>query len=250
MQRDANGAYWWGRGYEIGREPRVVRDLGLADGQAGVVAALASVAASPFPSAACALELLGPATDWLIAQGRLKADGAETIFSHSVEEADRPGRDAWCYGDPGVGLALWQAGEARGDSRTIEAARCVLRAVVSRTAASTTAVDASLCHGWGFLASLPTVLSDRVGVDASKFGAYWLHVIEAQLAKGDPLTYVGPDHRVVTSLSMLQGDVGVVVALLSLATEKAPLWTDLLLVRPVQTYEQVRFSTVSAGGLV
>ena len=70
--------------------------------------------------------------------------------SVSLESQSEPSQSrlAWCYGDPGIAVALWNAGKALNDEKLKDKARVVMRhAAGRRTLHETSVYDAGLCHG-------------------------------------------------------------------------------------------------------
>ncbi|MBK8235544.1 MAG: hypothetical protein IPK74_08325 [Deltaproteobacteria bacterium] len=72
-----------------------------------------------------------------------------------------PARAAWCYGDPGVALALALAAGATGDPMHHAAALALGDAISKREASRCRVYDASMCHGAIGLAHVPLRLAHR-----------------------------------------------------------------------------------------
>ncbi len=130
-------------------------NLGLSHGIPGVIGCLARFQRVPEVRDRAA-QLLGGAVEWFQEQ-RLPpepdAQGAYPDFvAHDVES--EPARLAWCYGDPGVALALFAAARARTDSRLEAFALDVAHSGARRPLASSGVVDAGLCHGSAGLAHI------------------------------------------------------------------------------------------------
>ena len=107
-------------------------NCGLAHGAAGVVALLARI-----PDRARGM--LDGAAQWLAAQ-RMAPGGSSYFPAMITEERAVNARTAWCYGDPGVLLALWRATPSR------ELEQLAVNAL-ARSPADAVVVDADLCHG-------------------------------------------------------------------------------------------------------
>ncbi|MFF4097609.1 lanthionine synthetase LanC family protein [Streptomyces sp. NPDC001834] len=92
-------------------------NTGMGHGVAGLVTALAAAVrhVGPWPEL---LDALRGATRWLVRQS---FDDARSIRSWDRAGLDGPppvdvrARQAWCYGNPGVTWALWDAADALGD---------------------------------------------------------------------------------------------------------------------------------------
>ncbi|HEX8003201.1 MAG TPA: lanthionine synthetase LanC family protein [Mycobacteriales bacterium] len=212
-------------------------NLGFAHGVPGIVAFLAGAAEAGAPGAR---ELLAPAVRWLLAQRR--PPGAGSAFAGFVfpgQDAP-PARLAWCYGDPGVAVALLAAGRALGDGGVLDAAREVARGCAGR--APEEAEGATLCHGSAGLGHLFNRLGQGLGDERLlDLARYWFDVTVTRDAAG--LTVV--DRAAVTALldagatvtvdagyGLLLGAAGAGLALLSAATAEPPWWDGPLLVTP------------------
>jgi class I lanthipeptide synthase len=245
-QRD--GLTWWTAPdptttVRTARYPHGHYDLGLAHGQAGVVAVLAAAAAAGTTGA---LSLLHPALAWLRAQ-RLPVDAGAGFYPAIVGPGEEPagGRLAWCYGDPSVAVALLAAGHATGDPGLVAEAVEVALSFQHRTA-PTGLMDAGLCHGRSGLAHLFNRLAQATG-DRRLFGAA-RSFLDATLEHRRPGTAVagfpaylpsavtGGDPAFVPRAGLLEGAAGVALALLATATPIEPAWDGALLLRPVTAW--------------
>ena len=125
--------------------PNGYHNLGLAHGIPGVLALLAGLAAADVERAR-ALNLLRPAMDWLLAQ-----EGAPegTCFAHAVAPGVPPTRSrlAWCYGDPGVAIALLHVARLTGERSGYDAAYRVAESSAGRSMTVAGIIDSGLCHG-------------------------------------------------------------------------------------------------------
>lgn len=119
-------------------------NLGLAHGIPGVLAVLARAWRGGLAPPST-LRLIDGAVTWLLAQRR-PDDGGSSFGSFAVEGAESC-RSAWCYGDPGVALALLIAGRALDRPRWRELAIEILLRDLRRPLGETGVVDPNLCHG-------------------------------------------------------------------------------------------------------
>jgi hypothetical protein len=192
--------------------PRGYRDCGVAHGIAGVIALLGKLASLPEPISR-AKDMLGPAMHWLWGQ---QLDDPKNRFPAWVaRDVDpKPTRTAWCYGDPGVAIALWSAASRTGGS--IDGPRTLARTVATRPAELTGVVDAGLCHGAAGLGHLLARCYHASGDTALRDGAIaWF---ERALAM--------PQLEVA---GLLEGKIGVGLALLGAISATEPAWDRLLL---------------------
>jgi hypothetical protein len=195
--------------------PRGHADLGLAHGLAGVVAFLGRCG----PSA-----LLDDTRGWLDARAL-----AGDTFPRWVApgETPVPTRAAWCYGDPGVAMALHAVDKER--------ALRILRAVARRPEEDLGVVDAILCHGSAGLGHIFNRAHQASGDPALADAARtWLRRAIAERCPGDGCDRMVLDPARGTPMrardpGLLTGAAGVALALLAAVTPIAPGWDRMLL---------------------
>lgn len=206
--------------------------LGVAHGIAGLVSFLASVAAAGLACSGRAQPMLAAAVRWLLRQ---RGDGGVDGGSRWVRTGYQPLRLTWCYGDPGIALALGVAAEATGSAAIAAAAQEIAAAALARPPADAGVVDATICHGaaglvwFGHRAALRTV--DPV---ARRFVRTWTTYLAQQRAAG-PLHYLWPE-GMRPDHSFLEGDLGVALALLHVATGAPPAWEQILLATRIEPF--------------
>ncbi|WP_018686717.1 lanthionine synthetase LanC family protein [Actinokineospora enzanensis] len=206
------------------------RDLGVAHGNAGLVSYLASAAMSGLPSQDRAAALLTESLRWLTRQ---RCDLEGTIFPQTVESRYATARSAWCYGDPGVALALTVAAEASGNDQVRALAAETAAAAIARPAELTRVHDACLCHGAAGLVWFGHRTALDHGHDTDAYVTDWVADIARRRAAG-PLIYTSVVGR-RRDHTFLEGDLGTALVLLYRATGVEPLWQERLLgvaVRP------------------
>ena len=224
--------------YRRGTAPTEVghRDIGMAHGNAGLLAFLSAASTMPGQTGAGAAALQREVFAWLRRQRSL-VPGA--VFPQSVESRYRATRSAWCYGDPGVALALFMAADtlrpwpAEADAArrlAVETAEAVRRRSPDRMGIH----DACLCHGSAGLAYFARRMADHADIADGdgwrRFGSHWCADIVRRVDAGT-LTYLFPP-GMRTNPSFLEGDLGVALALLYAATGRRPLWEELMLTAP------------------
>jgi hypothetical protein len=215
------------------RFPDAAFDTAFAHGSAGVISFLSE--AYRADGSRDTGDLLAEAVGWLLKQRQPKGAGAN--FPDFVSSSDRAivgmTRTAWCYGDPGIALALWNAGTAAGKETWRDIAIDVLCDVAERSVADCGVIDGCLCHGAAGLGHLLNRMYQRTGHPKMALGARrWLGVARGMAARIDepegflfwrrPLngqrSAWGPDR------SLLNGAGGVALALAAAISEEAPDW--------------------------
>ncbi|MCX6583336.1 MAG: lanthionine synthetase C family protein [Candidatus Aminicenantes bacterium] len=85
-------------------------------------------------------------------------------------------RLAWCYGDLGIGAALWQAAQSAGNKEWEEAAlKTLLHSTGRKDVRENAVIDAGLCHGAAGIAHIYNRMYQHTGVASFKESAlYWL----------------------------------------------------------------------------
>ncbi|MET0413750.1 MAG: lanthionine synthetase C family protein [Polyangiaceae bacterium] len=216
-------------------------NYGLAHGVPGVIALLAAMIEAGEHEAR-ARALLEPAVSWLL-EGEL-APGIYARFPMWVSGVAPPPltRAAWCYGDPGVAIALARAARATGSAATGEAAARIARTVALRDETNAGIVDPAICHGAFGLAHVLRRLSsfvpdpdlERAAMDWTRRGLAMRRAGEAfggfRFHSAD--TDVPDEHALMSASTLLAGSPGIGLVLLSMLDDEcdgwdAPLLTDL-----------------------
>jgi len=173
---DGDGIYWWTPSSWRGPRGEQYRpagvDLGVAHGIAGVIPFLARVhrlgLAQPVVR-----RLLDGSVAWLLAH-LVEGESGPTV-PYFVADGIEPGpaRSAWCYGDPGVALALLLAAHDVGEPDWATVATGLALRAAARPAGQTGVTDAGLCHGSAGLAHLFNRLyqltAEQALADAARF---------------------------------------------------------------------------------
>jgi hypothetical protein len=259
-REDQDGIYWWTpsswRGLRGERYRPAGVDLGMAHGIAGVIPFLARVyrlgLARPVVR-----PLLDGAVGWLLAHLVDTASGPTVPYFVADGVEPGPARSAWCYGDPGVAMALLLAARDVGDLAWAQAATGLALRAAARPAEQTGVTDAGLCHGSAGLAHLFNRLyqltAEQALADAARFWVERTFELCSASAPGEsapgadaprtaapgaaaparvPLAaaaqpaYGGP--------GLLEGAAGVALALAAAATTAEPVWDQMLLVSSLE----------------
>ncbi len=222
--------------------PQGYENLGVAHGSPGVIAVLARICAAGV-AVERAKALLSGGVSWLLAQ-KLSA-GRSSVFPYAAgpEVKIRPARTAWCYGDPGIALALLAAGRAVGEPAWEGEALDLARAIARRPPEICGVEDAGLCHGAAGVGHLLNRVYQATG-DPELLSAAraWLGRAlgyrEPGRGIGGYLALTPPpgdfDQLVWTEdPSFLTGSAGIALALLAATSGVDPAWDRLLLTSPL-----------------
>src|SRR5690348_7354709 len=255
-REDGDGIYWWTPSSWRGPRGEQYRpagvDLGVAHGIAGVIPFLARVhrlgLAQPVVR-----RLLDGSVAWLLAH-LVEGESGPTV-PYFVADGIEPGpaRSAWCYGDPGVALALLLAAHDVGEPDWATVATGLALRAAARPAGQTGVTAAGLCHGSAGLAHLFNRLyqltAEQALADAARF---WIertlelcsapvpgesasgmdaHGTAAPGAAAPARVPLAPAARTACNgPGLLEGSAGVALALAAAGTAVEPAWDQMLLV--------------------
>jgi hypothetical protein len=215
----------------------------VAHGAPGVVALLGAVAAlrdpALEPAAGQARELIERATRWIRTRARPPAPGGRfpSMVTRELGELERA-RTAWCYGDPGIAVALWSAASRTG-ADPAEWRELALESV-QRPVELCQVFDPNLCHGAVGLAHLSNRFFQASGDERFRQAARaWFERALAMRRPGEGIAgftgrrprALGVDLTMVhqTMADFLDGTIGVALALLAGTSDEEPGWDRLLL---------------------
>src|SRR4030088_3022575 len=170
---------------------------------------------------------------WLIWWTRPPGPPAPSFLAEGTEPG--PARSAWCYGDPGVALALLLAARDLGEpSSQLTGTELALRAA-RRPPEDTRVSDAGVCHGTAGLAHLFTRMYQLTGErELADAAVTWAQRTLAMCgARGDGedgLDGSGPAARAWSGPGLLEGAAGIALVLLAGCVPAEPVWDQMLLV--------------------
>lgn len=147
-------------------------------------------------------------------------------------------RLAWCYGDLGIAVALWQCGNILKIPAWTEKALEVLISSTSRMTSSDTMVwDACVCHGTAGNAMVYRYMYQETGVQIFQDAyLYWIEETLRMAKFTDGFagykSYVPMEHRWHEDASLLEGIAGIgLVLLTSLEQTDKCKWMELFLLK-------------------
>ncbi len=214
------------------RYPDGCTDCGVAHGIGGLLPILAAACAAGLDRTAG--PLLEGAVRWLLAQRLTGGDASSFPCFVARDAVGPPASPGWCYGAPGLAVALVSAASLVGRDDWRAAGVEMARAVASKAH-----VDAregrhiGLCHGAAGVAHLLNRLHQTTGAPelAEAAQAWYRRAVELfsslYLGEGrgsDPDTVNSPDDG-----SLLTGEAGVTLALAAAVSSVPPDWDRILL---------------------
>lgn len=241
-ERRPDGISWWKASTRISARTREsnpdgLYDLGLAHGNAGIIALLGQACARGV-AATEARTLLAGAVPWLLAHQN--PPGSPSRFPTRIVPGEESGssRVAWCYGDLGIAVALLVAARGAGEPEWERTAIDLARGAAVRSFEESGVADAGLCHGAGGNAHLFNRLFQATGDPAlGQAARTWA---ERALDMRRPGEGIGgylalvPNQRLervwAEDPGFLTGAAGIGLTLLAAATPIEPLWDRALLV--------------------
>ena len=221
--------------------PHGYYNLGLAHGLPGILAVLGAI----YTAGICrerARRLLLGGFDWLWAH-RLPQDCSqerESVFPRCVGPGiqPRPAQTTWCYGDPGIAMAMLLAARAVGERLWEERALWLARQVAKRPPGRTGVVDIGLCHGAAGMGHLLNRLFQATGEEIFQESARsWfrrtLDMRDPERGLAGYLAYdpreAGADPVWIEDAGLLVGVSGIALSLLGALTPIEPAWDRMLL---------------------
>jgi lantibiotic biosynthesis protein len=222
--QDADFLYWPTKPHMMPTSPlwgrlnqTVVADIGMAHGNAGVVALLAKIVKSGV-HAELAEPMLERSVNWLLAQKN--RDSSMGAFPNIVNDP-APSRGAWCYGDFGVANAILLAGQSLSSSKLLDEGLGIIHGACLRSTESLAISNPWLCHGFSGLAHLLHRMHNTFGIDLHKSMSARLFK-EALATEDSYLATASQEERV--QWSFLEGRIGNSLAYLDACTEASVRW--------------------------
>ncbi|PHQ52002.1 hypothetical protein BLA24_10235 [Streptomyces cinnamoneus] len=225
-------------GYED-QAPHGMYNLGFAHGLPGVISALCAAAAAGIGGPGPA-ERLAQTTAWLV-ENRLRDEVPGAAWPNLLRADEEtglpvaplgqhPARAAWCYGAPGIGIALLSASKVLGDTALEATAAGALQRVVDWAPDERTVFSPNLCHGHAGL--LAVYRRAHAVTGSASFRAMAEDSLSAVLSLADEARpYVVTDEprrgEFADDPGLLNGAAGVLLALCGALAPQAAEWDEL-----------------------
>ena len=211
-------------------------DLGLSHG----IPSILSFLTKAYQRGICeelSLRMVEQTTNYVLKQ-RLSTENHYSCFPNSVKEEIDSSRLAWCYGDPGICCALWQAaGVLKKEEIRRVVKEVMIHAAARRHSEETHIVDAGLCHGTAGVAHVFRRFYDWTGEPALYEAAeHWYRRTIEMATFSDGLagykTFSPPaPGGWLSSANLLEGIAGIGLSLLYPVSNAEPAWEEALLIR-------------------
>lgn len=230
---DADGCYWWTAPETLAGPRRRLYpsggvDVGVAHGMTGLIPLLAR-SCQLGVCESTARPLLDGAVRWLVAH-RLDVASGPTMPSFIAAGGEPvPARSAWCYGDPGVAVALLLAGRDLGEPDWQQAGIELGLQAGRRLPEQSGVTEAGVCHGAAGLAHLFMRMYELAGTE--EFAAAATFWIDRTLAMTDrvPVREAGSHQISWHGPGLLEGSAGIALVLLAACEPAEPVWDQMLL---------------------
>lgn len=230
-------------GYEE-QAPHGMYNLGFAHGLPGIVSALCAAAAAGIGGSGPA-ERLEQTTDWLV-RNRLGDEVPGAAWPNLLRAEEGTGlpvaplgqhsaRAAWCYGAPGIGIALLTASKVLGDTGLEATAVGALQRVADWAPAERHIFSPSLCHGnAGLLAVYQRAHAVTGSASFRAMAEDSLSTVLSLVDEARPYLVADEPRRgeLVDDPGFLNGAAGVLLALCGALAPRATEWDQVFFLTP------------------
>ncbi|MBW8522966.1 hypothetical protein K0U91_15765 [Chryseobacterium chendengshani] len=206
-------------------------NISLSHGMASIVILLCNLLRQNIDFNVDILRILKGAVNYILSQ-EIDYSKYGSFFPNKSNSEEIRSRLAWCYGDLGVALCLLNASEILNDDLLKKKALLIINcASTRRNLEENFIVDASLCHGASgiamFFYSLYLKMKDDNYLDTAK---YWLDKT-IELYREEKIFYLVNQNRYDNErLSLLEGKIGIALAILSIHNNIRSEWQKFLLI--------------------
>ena len=233
-EKEEDGAVKWRSVLNI-EEGYEGYNLSLSHGLASIIAFLAKANLHGIHKEKT-VSLLKGSIKYMLNQS-LDTSQFKSNFPSWVREGEEPStsRMAWCYGDLGVGIALYQAASSLGDKELEKrAVDAMLHAAKRKDLKESAVVDAGLCHGGAGIGHIFNRMYQYTGNEEFKETArYWFDATLALATHDDGYAGYKAWHTEkyggwVSDSGILEGVAGIGLAILSALSDIEPSWDRCL----------------------
>ncbi|MBB5440707.1 hypothetical protein HDC92_004410 [Pedobacter sp. AK017] len=237
-EKDSNGIKWRAMYKYSETTGKEVYNLSLSHGMASIIAFLGKTHKSDIAREKTK-NLLCRAISYVLSQKLDVPDSGSFFPSVVFIEKEQPfsgSRLAWCYGDLGLGYALWQASKIIQNAEWEQIALNVLVHTTTRKdPVKELVIDAGICHGAAGIAHIYNRLYQHTGMEPFKEAAiYWLEDTLKKAVFTDGLAGYKAWHTPLhggwkKQAGLLEGISGIGLVLLAAVSDIEPKWDECLL---------------------
>ncbi|MCX6582477.1 MAG: lanthionine synthetase C family protein [Candidatus Aminicenantes bacterium] len=148
------------------------------------------------------------------------------------ESSPADSRLAWCFGDPGLGIGLWQASGSCGNKDWEKMITDVLlHSTGRRDLEKNAVVDAGMCHGTVGLAHIYNRMFHYTGIKNFEDAAlYWLdETLKMATFKDGYAGFKRYHSQWINSADIFDGISGIGLALLAAVSDSEPRWDRMMM---------------------
>jgi len=212
-------------------------NLSLSHGMASIVIMLARFIHAGISVTDCSV-LLAALMKYFDRQWLDPEEHQSCFPAWAIESMDElhASRLAWCYGDPGIGLAYYEAGKClQGTSYMSRGLDILMRSAERRDPADNGVRDAGICHGAAGLALFYNILYQKTGYTVfAEASLHWLDVclnmaVHDTGIAGYKSWYLPEYGGWKNNAGLLEGAAGIGLVLLSFIHQRKPAWAGGLL---------------------
>lgn len=237
--RDKTGTWYtnpeWLPDWQRELMPDGCHNLGVAHGIPGVIGFLAAAKRAGLADPRLA-PLAHDAVQWLLTQ---KGTWPSSVFPAHVppNDAPRPTRTAWCYGDLGIAAVLLLAARSFGRADWQAEALAIARLAAARTPEETRVTDVGLCHGATGIAHLFNRFHQATNDDGMRQAAErWYRIALDMRRPGEGIAgFIGwadtgrpGEGEWRGEPGFLSGVAGIGLALLAAVSDVEPAWDRVM----------------------
>ncbi len=235
--RENNSCKWASEMFSGSNKKIDVYNLSMSHGIASIIAILSKVYVREINKEKV-YKLLTGAINYVL-NNQLDTNNSLSYFPDSVLIDGKKGKEtrlAWCYGDLGIAISLWNASKAISDKelekKSIE---ILLHASKRRDLKENMVLDAGLCHGTAGIAHIFNRMYINTRISEFKETAdYWFNQT-LKMAKfidvlaGFKVFRIKEQVSWINDYEFLEGIAGIGLAMISYVSEIEPTWDECLL---------------------
>ncbi len=238
-EKDINGLKWRST-IQTKDGTKEVYNLSLSHGIASIIAFLSKAYKQDILQVKTKELLVGAITFLLSLKSDVPNVHSGAYFPSFIRvnenEIDANSRLAWCYGDLGIGIVLWQAAHIlQNDEWEKTAIDILLNTTTRKDSIKEHVIDAGVCHGSAGIAHIYNRMYQYTGILTFKESAiYWLNVTLEKATFADGLAgykaWYTPEYGGwKNAAGLLEGIAGIGLVLLSATSNIEPKWDECLL---------------------